>query len=463
MRGKTGGKTEAVPFFKTFLRFIPSVLMAACQQLFDFWKISRGKASQLSASPESGIAVNDSQKTAVSKSVVELELCSELMPEWVEKGERIAIAIERLPEPCTQGEPLAYFHTKTGEIPAILKDGKRIVFNFDPQQVVDYLLYERYCTKRRPVYAYLPFHYHKIPFRLFLSRMLSLTHRWRLRSKHFPAWPIEKSVDALRFAFMRCAELAYGAKADYDFWNGKKYAFCTTHDVDTAKGFGNIGKFAELEHELGISATYNLLTNYYKLDLGAVSRIAKSHEIGWHGYNHDNKLPFLSREKIRARFSANTDFFKRFSVRGMRSPCLLTSDALDSIASEFLQYDSSVPDTAVFISGTNDFTGCCSVFPYAKSSVVELPLTLPMDADLQYLGFNPKQILDAWLSKLEWVKRVRGIAVLNTHTDQHYSGNDEMLGIYERFLRHVSKDSSALTATCAEIAEHWRASGRSGN
>lgn len=432
--------------------------------LFDFWKLPRKGVGLLSSSAKNSLVVNDNPETVFSKGIVEFEIGDELRPEWVAKGERVPLAVERIPEPVEHGEPLAYFHFQNRTVPAIVRQGQRIVFNFDPASAVDYLTHEHYCTKGRPVYTYLPFHYHKIPFRLQISGLLSFRHRIAFGFKHFPSWPVEKSVDALRFAFRRCAEIAYGAKADANFWQGNDYAVCLSHDTDTAKGFAQIGRFAEIEARFGMGATYNVLANYYKLDFAVLEKLKKAgHEIGWHGYNHDNMLPFLPEPGITGRMESCKKVLGNFNVLGMRSPCLLTSPLMYSVASKFFAYDSSVPDSAVFVSGASNFSGCCTSFPFIQTGkLLEIPLTIPMDADLQYLGYKPKQILDAWLGKLEWIKKVGGLAVINTHTDPHYSGNEEMLGIYEKFLSRASKDKAAMKATCAQAAWHWRREGRCG-
>jgi len=86
-------------------------------------------------------------------------------------------------------------------------------------------------------------------------------------------------------------------------------------------------------------------------------------------------------------------------------------------------------------------------------------MTMPMDADLQYLGYTPGMILKAWQEKLEWIKKLGGVAVLNTHTDPHYSGNSTMIKIYRSFLESLSKESSAWLANTGEITKHRKKRG----
>lgn len=407
------------------------------------------EASALQFCPDKGL---------FSDALVEFSACDGLMPQWLPKGKTQRVLLNSFFEIPIAGETLAEVTFKGKKYPAIVKAGKKLIFGFSPDSAIEHLLMERYCAKVRPIYTYLPFHYHKVPFRIQLSRLLSLTHRFRMAGNRFPAWPNDNSADFLKELTLNAAALVGIKKQAKPVWpNGKKFAVALSHDVDTKGGFSLMESFAEVEESFGMRATYNVLTNHYRLDENILDRLkGRGHELGWHGYNHDNMLPFLPEEKIEKRFEENSDFFARYNVRGMRSPCLLTSDALDRTAEKFMDYDSSIPDTGVFVSGSNDFTGCCSIFPYAKGELLEIPMTMPMDADLQYLGYTPDMILKAWKEKLGWIKKLGGVAVLNTHVDKHYSGNSTMIKTYCRFLESLSKESTAWLANTAEIAEHWK-------
>lgn len=121
--------------------------------------------------------------------------------------------------------------------------------------------------------------------------------------------------------------------------------------------------------------------------------------------------------------------------------------------SNLFQYDSSLPDTGLFPTRGN---GCCSIFPFLVENLVVLPVTLPPDGTLLSLGLSPKQILDMWLKKLDWIRKVGGMALVLTHPEPQLSGNRAMLEIYRRLLRKVSGDKDAWLALPWQVANHWR-------
>jgi hypothetical protein len=79
-----------------------------------------------------------------------------------------------------------------------------------------------------------------------------------------------------------------------------------------------------------------------------------------------------------------------------------------------------------------------------------------MDSSLIFLGNSPAEILSIWLKKLEYIKKVGGLAVVTTHTDTHFSGNANMLGIYRRLLEEIHKDSTAWITTPHVAADWWK-------
>ena len=94
----------------------------------------------------------------------------------------------------------------------------------------------------------------------------------------------------------------------------------------------------------------------------------------------------------------------------------------------------------------------------AIRDLLELPITVPMDATLLLHGYRPAQVLDVWEEKLEWIKRMRGLATIVTHPEPHFSGNARMLGIYTHLLTHLTQDGDCWIAPLAAIADWWRRS-----
>jgi len=112
-------------------------------------------------------------------------------------------------------------------------------------------------------------------------------------------------------------------------------------------------------------------------------------EVGCHGYVHDNKLVSLGKEDMKDSLSKAVEILKELGVKGFRSPSLLRSRQLFEALKDFFLYDSSVPDTEVFLQ-IAPRSGCCTVFPYLISgNLLEIPITLPLDSTLMALGFKP--------------------------------------------------------------------------
>lgn len=302
----------------------------------------------------------------------------------------------------------------------------------------EYYLFERYIQKKRPFFTYIPIHYHRIPFKTLISRLF---YKFKKKGKEkFPNWPIEKSIDLKR--------------KEVKWPNNKKYVICLTHDVDTKKGIKKIKLFYDLERKYNIKSTYYIVSKNLKF-INFLKKIEKQgYEIACHGYNHDNKLAYLNEKKIKNRLKKSKELMKEFNVKGFRAPSLLTSEKLYSIIPEYFSYDSSVPDTDIFLLDAPR-RGCCTVFPFMRNKLVVIPITVPMDASL-ILGDYKDKIYKIWLKKNEYIKKIGGVAVIVTHTEDCYSANKEMLEIYEKLLKKIKKDKKAWITTMNELAEFWK-------
>lgn len=315
--------------------------------------------------------------------------------------------------------------------PLIVRTKKnQILIYFDIEKTIDYLIHERYYKIRRPFYTHLPVHIHSIP-----GPMRSLLKKifFGKGKENFPAWPIEPSVEALRCIYLNCLRLAGNKEKIKPFWpKKKKYAVMFSHDIDTKKGFFNIDKFMNLEKKYGVKSCINILGSGYGVNIADYDKFVYSNfEFGMHGYIHDNKLIFLPKSKISDHLSQKPIWIR---MKGFRSPSLLRSPKLFKVLESMFEWDSSCIDTERG-SQVAYANGCCTVFPFYKGGLLEIPITIPQDA----LGGN----LDVWLKKLKFIKDVGGIAVFNVHPEPHLSGNEAGLEQYENLLRIITKDESA--------------------
>ena len=71
--------------------------------------------------------------------------------------------------------------------------------------------------------------------------------------------------------------------------------------------------------------------------------------------------------------------------------------------------------------------------------MTEIPLSMPRDGSLRFLGYSAAAIGRLWTECAEAIARSRGSIVLLTHCERRFSGNPEMLATYRRFLEHLAE------------------------
>ncbi|KPJ60277.1 MAG: hypothetical protein AMS15_06490 [Planctomycetes bacterium DG_23] len=399
--------------------------------------------------------------------LLRLRLGEEIRPPWMNRDEEVRLILpgSSLREssgpygpPLRAGEVLASFIDEQGEFPAVIRSEGKISFVFDLKEAMRFLLEERYFRFRRPLFTRLPFHYHLVPgeTRVCIHKAMVAWKRSFHRGFDFPQWPIDKSVETLRWLALKIEATRGEERFEFrPFWpHNKKFAFVLSHDVDTDEGLRETERFQQINEKYGMRPVWfvpaALIPQAGRLLTELVER---GGEIGLHGSSHDGKLAFLHEQGMRKRFQACLDIMHRFEMKGFRSPLLFRTPRLFEVLVHFFDYDSSVPDTELF-------TGCASVFPFFRGSLLELPITLPMDATLISMGKKPEETLEIWRKKTRWIEEVGGLALLVTHTESHYSANPEMLSVYEQFLSEMTEKDAGWFALPKEVAAWWR--GQSG-
>ncbi|MCE9581899.1 MAG: hypothetical protein K8T20_05210 [Planctomycetes bacterium] len=333
-------------------------------------------------------------------------------PAWM-AGREATVFAELGAEPA--GKRVACCEMKT----SVAEEGGLLKCAFDVRAALEVLRTESYRLPAKPVTRFLPFHYHHIPggVRIKIGQALEA-----LQKQEFPRWPIDPSGDALRWLL--------GERGGR--WpNGKSFALVLSHDVDTAKGMKLSRKLLEIEAKHGVPAVYSFVSATYAIDKPFLRDvIAAGGEIAWHSDLHDNRIAFEDEADIRRRIDAARPFLDEFDVRGFRSPSLCRTPLLLRIAGERFSWDSSVPDTG-------PGGGCATVQPWRIGKMLEVPLTLPMDADLVFRRQKPVAWAGAWLDKARFVREVGGAAVLCTHPEPHFSGSAPAWAAYDDFLKRI--------------------------
>jgi peptidoglycan/xylan/chitin deacetylase (PgdA/CDA1 family) len=305
-------------------------------------------------------------------------------------------------------------------------------------------------TERPPASSRLPVSYQRVPMRVrtLAGRLVGALERMRASSwARFPRWPIDLSAD---FA----ADLAGAAPP-----RRARTAVCLSHDLDTPEGLRNlVAAFLDVEEAVGARSTGYVVPCSWPIDHGLLGEVrARGHEVGVHGYDHSNRTPFCEAGERRRRIEAARELVERYAVTGYRAPSLVRTRALLADLAPLYRYDSSIPTSGGRFPVPNN--GCATARPFRIDGLLEIPLTLPRDGSLRFLGHGPEAILATWKRCAETVRRSGGVVSLLTHCEARFSGNAPMLDVYRRFLEHLAQDGRYEFTTAADLAAGVDAAG----
>jgi peptidoglycan/xylan/chitin deacetylase (PgdA/CDA1 family) len=396
-----------------------------------------------------GVYINSGEKLFEKKLLRFEVLDDNLRPAWLAEKEEVPIILDSVFQNKFDSEVLAVFKDENNKrYPAIVRNEDRIIYNFDPVRAMNFLLSESYISRKFiDNFSFVNFLSCLIP--AYLRRHFKRLYYLLLKGSDtgFPSWPVEKSLELVRFVLAR----SQNKKNKISWPENKKFALALTHDVDSKKGISNIDRLLEVEKSYNVTSTWFIVSRQLFRNTNFIDRLMNErHEIGLHGIRHS----YTDTDGIRQDLLNSEDIFRRFNIKGFRAPFLTRSAKLFRALKGLFHYDSSVPDAAL-LSPQPYRTGSCCIFPYKVAGLLELPITLPLDSSLIFLGYRDMRILDLWMRKIEWIRQVGGIAVLDTHPEPHFSGSKEMVRLYDKFLNRLLKDDSAWVVNLSEIAKFW--------
>jgi peptidoglycan/xylan/chitin deacetylase (PgdA/CDA1 family) len=297
----------------------------------------------------------------------------------------------------------------------------------------------RAFTERPPLSARLPVSYRLAPgwARAMAASVIGRWNRHRAdRWAAFPGWPIDLSADVLDD--LRDATVSPHPP-------GARAPVVLTHDIDSPEGLKNlVARFLPLEEAVGARSTSYIVPCAWPLDHSLIAElVARGHEVGVHGYDHSNVTPFTSDRERRRRLDAARPFAERYGVTGYRAPSLLrTRPLLRALGARYL-YDSSIPTAGGPFPVPNN--GCATARPFFVEQIAELPLTLPRDGSLRFLGYSAEEIAQLWIECADLVASASGVVVLLTHCEERFSGGAGMLDAYRRLLKHLCEGTDRFT------------------
>jgi peptidoglycan/xylan/chitin deacetylase (PgdA/CDA1 family) len=294
-------------------------------------------------------------------------------------------------------------------------------------------------TESPPASARLPFNYQRVPasIRAALASVVGRRQRARVAQwARFPGWPLDLTTDLL-------SDLAAVPRPDL----GDRTPVLITHDIDSPEGLRSlVDAFLPIEERAGARSTNYIVPCAWTPDEGAIGDLRRrGHEVGVHGFDHSNRTPFVDDNERGRRLDGPRGFVERHAAAGYRAPSLLRTRALlRGLASRY-QYDSSIPTSGGLFPVANN--GCATARPFHVEGILEIPLSLPRDGSLRFLGHTPGQILEMWIACSEAIARSGGVVVLLTHCEARFSGNTPMLDAYRRYLDYIASAAPRFVFT----------------
>jgi peptidoglycan/xylan/chitin deacetylase (PgdA/CDA1 family) len=299
-------------------------------------------------------------------------------------------------------------------------------------------------TEKGTLSCKLPFSYQIIPPRLrnLIAATLGFWRRHQVsRWAAFPHWPLDLSADFLA---------DWGSDGPGCFATGPAPVILT-HDLDSPEGLRNLVRwFLAAEEAVGARSTNFVVPCAWPLDHGLLTEVQqRGHEIGVHGYDHSNRTPFLDLQTRRRRLAEAYGRLERYGVVGYRAPSLFRTKALLEDVAELYAYDSSIPTSGGLFPVPNN--GCASARPFSLAALMEVPVSLPRDGSLRFLGYAPEQVLDLWIECSRKIAASGGVVVLLSHCESRFSGNAAMLQTYSRFLEFVASSGDFAFSSMREV------------
>jgi hypothetical protein len=95
--------------------------------------------------------------------------------------------------------------------------------------------------------------------------------------------------------------------------------------------------------------------------------------------------------------------------------------------------------------------GCASARPFHIGRITEIPISMPRDAGMLFLGFSPPELLKIWIDCAEAIADSGGVVMLLTHCEGRFLGQPVMQRIYRQFLDYVAASDRFAFSTPAEV------------
>ena len=352
-----------------------------------------------------------------------------------------------------------------GELHDALKDAVvergAVRLSFDPDQVVNNLRFERYCSSsaRRSLLsgglANKLYYLARPILGVAVRRHLQKLRLADWRSIPFPRWPVDQTVEQVHETMLRlCLQAHDGRRVPFIwFWpQGLPSCAVVTHDVEAVKGRDFCPALMDVDENFGIKSSFQLVPEErYGLSPSFVESIrSRGFEVNVHDLNHDGRL-FSSEAKFFDRVRRINHYGSALGAQGFRSGALYRNLSWYS-ALEF-SYDMSVPNTAHLDPQRG---GCCTVMPYFIGKILELPVTTTQDYSLFHI--LKQYSIDLWKRQISQIMEKHGLASFIVHPD--YVLESRTRDTYKSLLAYLldlRSKGQIWAALPREVNQWWRA------
>ena len=338
------------------------------------------------------------------------------------------------------------------------REGAVLHLPFNPDQLVDNLLLERYSRagKSRSVQAAARAAYYALRSHLpvGIRRSLQRAYLSRWRGIPFPEWPVDCTVERLLEKSLALVMDAVGVEVMPFIWfwpNGHESCAIVTHDVEEAAGASFCSALMDLDDSFGIKSAFQIIPEgRYPVTKDFLSGIrSRGFEINVHDLNHDGNL-FASQREFLRRVVAINRYGKQFEAAGFRAGVMYRNQEWFS-ALDF-EYDMTVPNTAHLEPQRG---GCCTIMPYFIGKLLELPLTTTQDHALFH--YLRDYSLNLWQQQADLIRRQHGLISILAHPDNLVEKKG--LEVYRQLLRYLVQlrnEHNVWLALPGEVNTWWR-------
>ncbi len=342
-------------------------------------------------------------------------------------------------------------------------EGSTVHLPFDFDEVIGNLRRERYETRlmpnlekmssrewvRRTYYAV------RTLLPVFVRRHLQKLYFRDWKTRGFPSWPVDFTVDTLHEELLRLSMEATGMKRVPFIWfwpEGASNCLIMTHDVETSAGRDFTSQLMDIDESYGIKASFQVIPEErYEVSNQYVCQIrSRGFEFNIHDLNHDGHL-YQKRDEFLRRAKRINEYILRYNARGFRAGAMYR--VLDWYDAYDFSYDMSVPNVAHLEPKRG---GCCTVFPFFIGKILELPLTTTQDYSIFHILGDYS--IDLWKTQLDLIRQRNGLMSFIAHPD--YLVDVRARRVYESLLEHLRQsivEEKIWTALPGEVDQWWRA------